>query len=184
MLAPVGLSGCAGHEAPGMPAARRAGSQLVLPAGTPHGDPMAARLQLDRFLPYRLSLASNLVSDRIARAYQVLFGLTIPEWRLVAVLAEEGSITPMTLGERTRMDKVTVSRAAAALLSRGLLIRTPHMKDGRSHFLDLSPAGRELYARVAPEALKLERQLLAGFSPEEIAAFTAMLRRLEAAALQ
>ena len=145
---------------------------------------MATRLQLDRFLPYRLSVASNLVSDRIARAYQALFGLTIPEWRLIAVLAEEPSITPMALGERTRMDKVTVSRAATALLARGLLIRTPHARDGRSHLLDLSPTGRELYARVAPEALKLERDLLAGFSVEEVATLTAMLRRLEQAALK
>lgn len=184
MLVAAGLSACAGRDRPRVSPIRAPRVPLALSAGTPHGDPMAARLRLDRFLPYRLSIASNLVSDRIARAYQALFGLTIPEWRLVAVLAEEESITPMALGERTRMDKVTVSRAATALLSRGLLVRTPHVKDGRSHFLDLSPAGRELYARVAPEALKLERQLLAGFSPEEVATFTAMLRRLEQAALR
>ena len=184
MAASVTLWACAGRDTAVAPPIRAPGARLALPGGTPHGDPMAVRLRLDRFLPYRLSIASNLVSDRIARAYQALFGLTIPEWRLVAVLAEEGSITPMMLGERTRMDKVTVSRAATALLSRGLLVRTPHVKDGRSHFLDLSPAGRELYARVAPEALKLERTLLADFSAEEVATFTAMLRRLEAAALK
>lgn len=172
--ASIAIAACASHGV-----ARLAPATVSL-----HDDAVSNRLKLDQFLPYRLSIASNLVSDRIARAYRVLFGLTISEWRLVAVLAEAGSITPMTLGERTRMDKVTVSRAAAALLSRGLLVRMPHGKDGRSHFLDLSPAGRDLYARVAPEALKLERTLLADFSPEEIAAFTAMLRRLEAAALK
>ena len=143
---------------------------------------MANRLQLDRFLPYRLSVASNRVSDRIAQAYQALFGLSIPEWRLVAVVAEAGPITPAALAERTAMDKVTVSRAAAALTARHLLAREPHAQDRRSHLLDLTATGRDLYARVAPQALALERQLLSGFSADEVAAFTAMLRRLEEAA--
>ena len=142
------------------------------------------RLELDAFLPFRLSFTSNLVSNSIARTYAALFGLTIAEWRLIAVIGESDGITQAVIGSRTRMDKVTVSRAATALLSRGLLVRTPHVKDGRSHFLDLSPTGRDLYARVAPEALKLERTLLADFSAEEVATFTAMLRRLEAAALK
>ena len=144
---------------------------------------MANRLQLDRFLPYRLSVASNLVSDRIAGAYQALFGLSIPEWRLVAVVAEAGPITPAALGERTRMDKVTVSRAATSLVARHLLTRAPNAQDRRSHLLDLTGAGRDLYGRVAPQALKLERDLLASFSAEEIAAFSSMLRRLEEVAL-
>ncbi len=145
---------------------------------------MANRLALDRFLPYRLSVASNLVSDRIAQAYCALFGLTIPEWRQVAVTAETGPIAPATLGERTRMDKVTVSRAASALVARGLLARAPHGRDRRSHLLTLTEAGRALYARVAPEALAQERRLLATFTAEEVATLSAMLRRLERAALE
>lgn len=145
---------------------------------------MANRLTLDRFLPYRLSVASNRVSDRIAGAYRALFGLSIPEWRLIAVTAETGAITPAALGERTAMDKVSVSRAAAALVHRRLLARAPNAIDRRSHLLDLTDAGRDLYARVAPEALKLERELLADFTPQEVAAFAAMLRRLEEAALR
>ncbi|RZM10928.1 MAG: MarR family transcriptional regulator, partial [Sphingomonas sp.] len=80
-------------------------------------------LRLDAFIPFRLSYTSNLVSDRIARTYEALFGLTIPEWRLVAVIAEGGGITQAAIGARTRMDKVTVSRAAIALSARGLLAR-------------------------------------------------------------
>ena len=52
-------------------------------------DPAPAALPLARrFLPYRLSIASNVVSDAIATTYHALFGLRIPEWRLVAVIAE------------------------------------------------------------------------------------------------
>jgi len=143
---------------------------------------MADRLQLDDFLPYRLSITSNLVSDRIARTYEALFGLSIPEWRLVAVIAETGAITQAELGERTRMDKVTVSRAAIALTGRGLLARAPNESDRRSYHLSLTREGQALYEAVAPKALAMERELFARFSAGELAAFTAMLRRIDEAA--
>ena len=142
----------------------------------------SAGLVLDDFIPYRLSVASNTVSDAIARAYEALFGLSIPEWRLVAVIAESDGVTQQAIGAATRMDKVTVSRAAIALTGRGLLARRGNPADRRSHLLDLTEAGRRLYAAVAPEALALERRLLAAFAPGEVAAFVATLRRIEAAA--
>ena len=141
---------------------------------------MANRLLLDRFLPYRLSITSNLVSDSIARAYEALFGLTIPEWRLIAVIAETGGITQQAIGAKTLMDKVTVSRAAIALVDRGLLARQANPEDRRSHLLELTDAGRDLYAVVAPKALDLESRIFAAFDPAEVTQFMAMLRRIEA----
>jgi len=141
------------------------------------------RLVLDDFIPYRLSVTSNLVSDSIARAYESLFGLSIPEWRLVAVVAETGGITQQAIGARTRMDKVTVSRAAIALVDRGLLARRANAEDRRSHLLELTGAGRDLYAAVAPKALDLESRIFSAFDPAEIAGFVAMLRRIESVAL-
>ena len=141
------------------------------------------KLVLDDFIPYRLSVASNLVSDSIARTYQALFGLSVPEWRLIAVVAETGPITQAALGQATRMDKVTVSRAAIALVGRALMARAAH-GDRRSHLLDLTAAGRDLHAQVAPKALELERRIFARFDAGELAAFTAMLRRIEAVTLE
>jgi DNA-binding MarR family transcriptional regulator len=139
-------------------------------------------LKLDQFLPYRLSIASNRVSSAIASAYQALFALKIPEWRLIAVIAETQGMTQQALGVATRMDKVTVSRAAIALVDRGLVQRRPNPDDQRSHLLSLTAAGQMLYESVAPKALELEAQVFAGFSGEEIAVFRAMLDRLEASA--
>ena len=139
-------------------------------------------LNLDAFIPFRLSYTSNLVSDRIARAYEALFGLSIPEWRLVAVVAE-GGISQRAIGDRTRMDKVTVSRAAIALVERGVLAREANATDRRSHRLVLTEAGRTLHAAIAPEAKALERRIFAGFRPEEVDRFVAMLRRIDAAVL-
>jgi DNA-binding MarR family transcriptional regulator len=144
---------------------------------------MSSALILDNFIPYRLSVASNLVSDTIASTYEALFGLKIPEWRLIAVVAENDGITQQAIGTRTRMDKVTVSRAAIALVERGLCERVAHAADKRSHLLSLTAKGKELYAAVAPKALELEQKLFETFSQEELRLFIAMLRRAEAAAL-
>ena len=140
-------------------------------------------LVLDDFIPYRLSVTSNLVSDSIARAYESLSGLTIPEWRLVAVIAETGGITQQAIGAKTLMDKVTVSRAAIALVGRGLLARRDNPEDRRSHLLELTDAGRDLYAVVAPKALDLESRIFDAFDPQEVAQFVAMLRRIESVTL-
>ncbi|BCA58013.1 MarR family winged helix-turn-helix transcriptional regulator [Sphingomonas sp. HMP6] len=139
-------------------------------------------LKLDHFLPYRLSIASNRVSAAIASTYQALFGLKIPEWRLIAVIAEGAGATQQALGVATRMDKVTVSRAAATLVERGLVERRPNPGDQRSHLLVLTATGRALYEDVAPKALELEAEVFAGFTPTEIATFAAMLERIEASA--
>jgi DNA-binding MarR family transcriptional regulator len=140
-------------------------------------------LRLDDFVPFRLSFTSNLVSDRVAGAYEAMFGLRIPEWRLIAVVAEHDGITQQDIGTRTRMDKVTVSRAAIALFDRGLIARGANPADRRSHLLRLTAGGRELHASVAPKALELEARIFAGFAPDELAAFVAMLRRIDAVAI-
>ncbi len=139
-----------------------------------------ATLRLDDFVPYRLSYTSNLVSEAIARTYESLFGLTIPEWRLVAVIAEHDGITQAAICTRTGMDKVTVSRAAIALTARGLIARRPSSTDRRSHDLALTEAGHALYAQIAPKALELEKQIFGGLDPQELQRFVATLRRIDA----
>jgi DNA-binding MarR family transcriptional regulator len=140
-----------------------------------------SELTLDHYLPFRLSVASNGVSRLIARAYEDRFGLSIPQWRLMAVLAEE-PLTPQAIVARTAMDKVTVSRAAQGLLSRHLVARTASPSDGRSHILDLTETGRRLYGEIAPLALAYEAALLTGLAPAEVAQLKRLLQRLEAAA--
>jgi DNA-binding MarR family transcriptional regulator len=146
---------------------------------------MARKLILDKFLPYRLSIASNLVSDAIAGTYESLFGLRIPEWRTIAVTAENpDGITQQQIGVKTRMDKVTVSRAAVSLVDRGLLARQRNKADGRSHHLVLTRAGRELYDAVVPKALELERRIFNRLSSQELQLFETMLHKIEEIALE
>ena len=142
---------------------------------------MAKTLNLDNFLPYRLSIASNALSSRIAAEYQNRFGLKIPEWRLMAVLGEGKPLTQRELVEATRMDKVTVNRAAKALADRRMIARQAHEADGRSHHLELTATGRSLYDIIAPAALASEAQLESNISADERAALLTILAKLTAA---
>jgi DNA-binding MarR family transcriptional regulator len=149
---------------------------------------VTTELDLAAFVPYQLSIASNAVSDRIAHQYQARFGLKIPEWRLMAVLGQrkpDGTCDPQTqrdLVGATRMDKVTVSRATAALVERGLVGRAPSASDGRSHLLTLTQPGRSLYAEIAPVALAMEAEILEGLSAKERTTLSDLLSRLREAA--
>jgi DNA-binding MarR family transcriptional regulator len=76
------------------------------------------------------------------------------------------------------MDKVAVSRAVAALLAVGRLHRTTAPSDRRRTHLALTSAGRRVYARVVPMALKYERDLMAPLSTRDRATFDRLLRIL------
>jgi DNA-binding MarR family transcriptional regulator len=143
---------------------------------------IASELKLDAYLPYRLSVASNAVSGLIARAYQDRFGLSVPQWRLICVLAEAGPLTQGQIVARTMIDKVTVSRAAQGLLKRRLVARSEHHADGRSHVLALTPEGAGLHGEIAPLALAYEAALIADLTPEDVVRLKRLLSRLQSAA--
>jgi DNA-binding MarR family transcriptional regulator len=140
--------------------------------------PGAGALHLDRFIPYRLSVLSNTISMLIARAYEREFGLSIPQWRIMAVLARYPDLSAVEVAERTAMDKVAVSRALQGLLSSKRVLRAYDKGDRRRSILRLSAAGQAVYTRVAPMALEYEAQLLSVLSPADQRTFDRLLTRL------
>jgi DNA-binding MarR family transcriptional regulator len=137
---------------------------------------------LDGFLPYRLSVASNRVSRLFARRYAEEFGLTIPEWRVLAVVGADGTATARAVRDRTGMDKAKVSRAVATLLARRLLRHAPHRGDRRLEPLVLSAAGRRVFDAIVPRARALEAELTAALDPAARAALDSALALLAARA--
>src|SRR3954467_13656533 len=138
--------------------------------------PRHQKLHLEKFLPYRLSVLSNTVSSAIAAAYFANFGLTIPEWRVMAVLAANPGLSAAEVTARTAMDKVAVSRAVANLLGAGRLQRTTAPADRRRTHLALSTAGVRVYAQVVPMALEYEGRLVASLSNRDRATLDRVLR--------
>ena len=141
---------------------------------------MKQTARLTDFLPYRLSTTSNAVSGRIAQEYRTRFGLSIPEWRVMAVLGDAGAMTQRDLTRMTLMDKVAVNRACKVLEERDLAARQPNTSDGRSHLLELTAEGRAMHGEIMPLALEMERRIFAGFSDEEVELFRSMLGRVRA----
>ena len=133
---------------------------------------------MEHFLPYRLSVLSNRISQEIARLYAERFALNVTEWRLLAVLGRYPDITATELVERTAMDKVAVSRAVASLVDDGRLTRKVDGDDRRRTRLRLSAKGYRIYDEVAPLALQYQQRLLAELSGDDRALLEALLSKL------
>lgn len=148
----------------------------------PMAPPDAAldNFHLEEFLPYRLSIAANRVSRLFSRRYTAAFGLTIPEWRVLATIGRFGTLSPSAVTEWTAMDKVKVSRAAASLVARGLVRQSPDPNDGRGRRLQLTRKGASMHQGVVPLARELETTLADGLSRTEWVALNKALTRLNA----
>lgn len=135
-------------------------------------------LELERFLPYRLSVLSNTISKSIARLYADRFGITIPEWRIIAVLARFGPGSAADICGTTAMDKVQVSRALQRLTDAKLASRTIDKADRRRAVVDLTAKGRAVYDEIVPLALSREAVLLDGLSTAERSQLDTILTKL------
>lgn len=139
---------------------------------------MTEKTPLSEFVPYQLSITSNAVSGRIALEYRQRFGLSVPEWRVMAVLGDSGPLTQRELTGLTLMDKVAVNRACRVLEERGLAYRRPNEQDGRSHHLELTESGTLMRDEIMPLALEMERRLFSNFTAEEVEQFRSLLERV------
>lgn len=145
--------------------------------------PREAPLRLDDYLPYRLSVLTNTISNTLARGYADRFGLSVAQWRVLAALGDESAGSANEVVAKTRMDKVTVSRAVAGLVQGGRLLRRRDPEDGRRSLLRLSAKGRAIYERIVPIARRYEAELLERLDPGERAALDRLIGHLDEVAL-
>ena len=137
------------------------------------------KLVLAEFLPYRIVALGDRLSRRLARAYADE-GVTIPEWRVLAVVSQKEKMAARDVVALTPLDKMAVSRAVSSLEEKGLVLRGEDKDDRRVALLSLSADGRAVFDRIARLALEFERRLLDDLSAEERRRFAATLDRLEA----
>lgn len=137
-----------------------------------------ASLKLDEFLPYRLNVCASLVSQALSRIYAERYKIGVPEWRVLVTLGEFGLMTAKAVGLHSHMHKTKVSRAVALLERRKLLSRRVNRADQREAFLSLTPAGREVYGKLAPIALDFARQIMDSVDAADRAALDRALKKL------
>lgn len=141
-------------------------------------------LSLEEFLPYRLNRLADAVSRDFSRLYRDRFGLTRPEWRLLATLGQYGTMTATAIGQHSAMHKTKVSRAVTALEERRWLRRTPDATDRRVEHLTLTKAGEDAYRELVPLAREFETRILEQMRPAEKSAIISGLAALERAMLR
>jgi len=135
-------------------------------------------LELEKFLPYRLSVLAQLVSESLHDLYAEPFGLSVTQWRVMAALGRFAPLTASEVGQRIVMDKVAVSRAVAGLMKRDLIERATDLNDRRRASLRLSAKGRAMHAQIVPLALNYEAELYLALSPEERETLNGLCDRL------
>ena len=134
---------------------------------------------LSAFLPYQLAVVSSRISKGFSELYRAEFGLTIPEWRVLAHLAQSDQVSVREIQARVDMDKSKVSRAAARLEAQGLIEKRENLEDRRLLDMRLTVKGRDLITRIVPIADAYQAQLLAQIGTDAAVFRAALLRLLE-----
>jgi len=135
-------------------------------------------IEMDRFLPYLVNKLASRLSNELAAVYQRRFGITIPEWRVIAHLAANRNVSIREIFDRVAMDKAKVSRAAARLELSGHVKKTVNAADRRLIELQLTAKGQKLFENIEPLALAYEREALSALSPQEAELFRTLIGKL------
>jgi DNA-binding MarR family transcriptional regulator len=141
----------------------------------------SSRLDLFKFVPFRLNRLAAEVSSALAAEYQARYGLDIPEWRVLATLGfRNDPCSAQYIAHCTRTHKSTISRAVTALMKRQIIERVENADDRREFRLRLTRKGTELYEELIPRLLRREQEILSCLSAPERKALAGLLGKIEA----
>ena len=139
-----------------------------------------AKLDLFKFVPFRLNRLGAEVSAALSSEYRERYGLDIPEWRVIATLGfRNEACSAQYIAQCTRTHKSTISRAVTALLERHLLERVENEDDRREFRLRLTRKGTTLYEDLIPNLLRREQEILGCLSAQERKDFARLLGKIE-----
>ncbi len=137
-----------------------------------------SQFDLDGFLPYRLAVIASRISRDFSRQYQQEFGITIPEWRVVAHLSQVQKTSIREICKKVEMDKSKTSRAAARLVERGYVTRKTNRADRRLIELSLTEKGRAMVAEIARMGARFQAEFEARISPADRPGFLGAIEHL------
>jgi DNA-binding MarR family transcriptional regulator len=139
-----------------------------------------SKLDLFRFVPFRLNRLAAEVSSALSVEYQERYGLDIPEWRVLATLGfRVEPCSAQYIAHCTRTHKSTISRAVTALMNRQLVERVENADDRREFALRMTRKGKALYEELIPRLLRREQEILSCLSAQERKDFAALLGKIE-----
>lgn len=136
-------------------------------------------MELNDFLPYRLSILSLKVSKGIAKHYEDRFGINISEWRILVILYKNPKINATEIAALSQMDKVRISRTVKSLLKQGYISQIKDPNDARARIYELESVGQKLMRAVIPDALRYEEKLLQQLSEDEQKQLQHLINKLD-----
>jgi DNA-binding MarR family transcriptional regulator len=136
-------------------------------------------MMLNSFIPYRMVNLATSISNACSKIYKDEFDITVPEWRILARLAEHDKLNAKDIGHVTFMDKSKVSRAVKTLEEKGYLLKEKNESDNRASYLSLTSVGQTLYSQIAPKALEWEKELISILDAGEYRDLMRILEKLD-----
>ena len=134
--------------------------------------------KLEEFVPYRLAVLAESVSTAFSKTYTEQFGITVPQWRVMAAIGRDPQCRASSIVEHAAMDKVQVSRAVSGLLEMGHLESYLDEKDRRSAVLKFSHKGQSVYDQIVPAGLDFESKLMSIMDTEDLAQLDRLFTKL------
>ena len=150
-----------------------------------HGNPPEisvnpTEFRLEDYLPYRLSLLSNTISQGVANRYQKDHDISVTDWRVIVILGRYPGSTASEVVEKTAMDKVTISRAVRSLEEKGFLLRRVDRNDRRRQRLFLTRGrGKKVLEAIVPLAAAYETELISALNEKERVNLESLLHKLQ-----
>jgi DNA-binding MarR family transcriptional regulator len=132
---------------------------------------------LENYVPYLLNRVGTALVDRFVGGLKD-FGLTLPMWRVMAILYRRGPTRFGVLGGLSLIEPPTLSRILAAMSDRGLVSRARSDVDGRGTLVQLSTEGRASVESLIPWAENVAQYTLAGLNADEAEFFKRLLLRV------
>ncbi len=123
-------------------------------------NPLRQPRRIDDLMNFRLYMLQAASGAPIVRLLEGRHGITRREWRLVALLADRGPLSPSDLALQGQLDRARTSRSISALVDKGLVLRAPLASDPRRARVSLSAAGQQLYDQVFPLIAGINAQLV------------------------
>ena len=140
----------------------------------------ASRLDLFKFVPFRLNRLAAEVSSALSEEYAARHGLDIPEWRVLATLGfRNEACSAQYIAHCTRTHKSTISRAVTALMKRQIVERVENAEDRREFRLRLTRKGASLYEELIPALLRKEQEIMSCLSAPERKTLALLLGKIE-----
>ncbi|MDM0037226.1 MarR family winged helix-turn-helix transcriptional regulator [Variovorax sp. J22P271] len=135
-------------------------------------------INLDNYAPAYFTWIANKLSSGASQAYLAAFEVGIESWRVLVLLAIEGSISAQKACGIIGMDKASMSRCFKSMQARGFIELALDPQDGRARIATLTPMGRKMHDQIRDIAIARERAFLSVLTAAERKVLLDLLRRL------